>query len=188
MTTITPCRLCGEMKELQESHILPGFVYRWMKETSATGYLRFAQQPNLRVQDGVKLRRGGLSRPKSRTWPRQAQESGECRFKPSKASSLARRSGYRPLGISGVRCYLDDAPLRQRDRYRPPVPEQLAPRLELFAHRVALVAAEGQYLCCRLSHIETDMPQAGALRSAPIHRDGAERRPVELDEVRVVAE
>jgi hypothetical protein len=40
---------------LQESHILPGFVFRWMKETSATGYLRFGQQPNLRVQDGLKL-------------------------------------------------------------------------------------------------------------------------------------
>jgi hypothetical protein len=52
---ISPCRLCGETKELRESHILPGFVYRWMKETSATGYLRFGQQPNLRVQDGIKL-------------------------------------------------------------------------------------------------------------------------------------
>src|SRR5260370_38660106 len=50
-----PCRLCGETKELQESHILPGLVYRWIKETSATGYLRFGQQPNLRVQDGLKL-------------------------------------------------------------------------------------------------------------------------------------
>jgi hypothetical protein len=52
---ISSCRLCGETKELRESHILPGFVYRWMKETSATGYLRFGQQPNLRVQDGLKL-------------------------------------------------------------------------------------------------------------------------------------
>jgi hypothetical protein len=52
---ITPCRLCGETKELQESHILPGFGYRWMKETSATGYLRFGPQPNRRVQDGVKV-------------------------------------------------------------------------------------------------------------------------------------
>jgi hypothetical protein len=50
-----PCRLCSETKELRESHILPGFVYRWMKETSATGYLRFGQQPNVRVQDGLKL-------------------------------------------------------------------------------------------------------------------------------------
>jgi hypothetical protein len=51
---LAPCRLCGETKELQESHIIPKFVFRWMKETSATGYLRFAQQPNLRVQDGIK--------------------------------------------------------------------------------------------------------------------------------------
>jgi hypothetical protein len=51
----SPCRLCGATKELQESHILPGFVFRWMKATSATGYLRFGQQPNLRVQDGLKL-------------------------------------------------------------------------------------------------------------------------------------
>jgi hypothetical protein len=53
--TPRPCRLCGAVKELQESHILPGFVFRWMKETSATGYLRSRQQPNLRVQDGLKL-------------------------------------------------------------------------------------------------------------------------------------
>ena len=55
MMPISSCRLCGATKELQESHILPGFVFRWKKETSATGYLRFGQQPNLRVQDGVKL-------------------------------------------------------------------------------------------------------------------------------------
>jgi hypothetical protein len=53
--SISSCRLCGATKALQDSHILPGFVYRWMKETSATGYLRFGQQPNLRVQDGLKL-------------------------------------------------------------------------------------------------------------------------------------
>jgi len=52
---VNTCRLCGETKELRESHILPGFVFRWQKETSATGYVRFAQQPNRRVQDGVKL-------------------------------------------------------------------------------------------------------------------------------------
>jgi len=50
----SPCRLCGVTKKLQESHILPGFVFRWMKATSTTGYLRFGQQPNLRVQDGLK--------------------------------------------------------------------------------------------------------------------------------------
>jgi hypothetical protein len=34
---------------------LAGFCFPLEKETSATGYLRFGQQPNLRVQDGVKL-------------------------------------------------------------------------------------------------------------------------------------
>jgi hypothetical protein len=33
MMPISPCRLCGATKELQESQILPGFVFRWMKET-----------------------------------------------------------------------------------------------------------------------------------------------------------
>src|SRR6185437_16000526 len=48
------CRLCGQMAALQESHILPAFVFKWLKETSATGFLRFGQEPNKRVQDGMK--------------------------------------------------------------------------------------------------------------------------------------
>ena len=48
------CRLCQQDKTLRESHIIPAFVYRWIKETSATGYLRFIKNVNLRVQDGVK--------------------------------------------------------------------------------------------------------------------------------------
>jgi hypothetical protein len=48
------CKLCFKEEELQESHILPSFVYKWLKETSATGYLRFGQAPNKRVQDGYK--------------------------------------------------------------------------------------------------------------------------------------
>jgi hypothetical protein len=48
------CRLCGEPGELQESHVIPSFVYRWLKETSATGFLRFSEAPNKRVQDGHK--------------------------------------------------------------------------------------------------------------------------------------
>ena len=48
------CRLCGELGELQESHVIPSFVYKWLKETSATGFLRFSDAPNKRVQDGYK--------------------------------------------------------------------------------------------------------------------------------------
>jgi hypothetical protein len=48
------CRLCHVDGELQQSHILPAFLFRWVRETSANGYLRFGATPNLRVQDGLK--------------------------------------------------------------------------------------------------------------------------------------
>ncbi len=46
------CRLCGHDADLQDSHVMPAFVYKWLKATSATGYMRAADQPNQRVQDG----------------------------------------------------------------------------------------------------------------------------------------
>ena len=48
------CRLCDTESELQHSHILPGFIFRWVRETSANGYLRQGIVPNRRVQDGPK--------------------------------------------------------------------------------------------------------------------------------------
>lgn len=54
MSSLDQCRLCLQSKELQESHIIPRFVYSWLRETSATGHMRITHTPNLRVQDGVK--------------------------------------------------------------------------------------------------------------------------------------
>jgi hypothetical protein len=51
---IGKCKLCGNESNLILSHIVPSFVFKWLKENSATGYLRFANTPNLRVQDGIK--------------------------------------------------------------------------------------------------------------------------------------
>lgn len=48
------CRLCHTEGDLQLSHILPAFLFRWVRETSANGYLRFGDNPNHRVQDGPK--------------------------------------------------------------------------------------------------------------------------------------
>jgi hypothetical protein len=48
------CRLCNHDRELNESHIIPSFVYRWLKETSGTGFIRFGHHPNKRMQDGFK--------------------------------------------------------------------------------------------------------------------------------------
>lgn len=50
-----PCRLCKKNSELKESHIIPKAIFRWMKDTSATGYLRFSQNMNIPRQDGLKL-------------------------------------------------------------------------------------------------------------------------------------
>jgi hypothetical protein len=33
------CKLCHHNKELKESHVIPSFVGKWLKKTSATGYL-----------------------------------------------------------------------------------------------------------------------------------------------------
>ncbi len=49
------CRLCDKDRDLRESHVIPGFVYKWLKETSGTGFLRFGLEPNKRAQDGYKL-------------------------------------------------------------------------------------------------------------------------------------
>ncbi len=47
------CRLCRYDRDLQESHRIPRFVFRWLKETSPTG-IRQSRHPNVRVQDGWK--------------------------------------------------------------------------------------------------------------------------------------
>lgn len=48
------CHLCGKEAELQNSHVLPAFVFRWLRETSGTGFIRSNAAPNRRVQDGLK--------------------------------------------------------------------------------------------------------------------------------------
>ncbi|MFK5709841.1 hypothetical protein [Lysinibacillus boronitolerans] len=48
------CALCGSESELEESHIIPKFVYRTLKKNSPTGNMRMASEPNKKVQDGDK--------------------------------------------------------------------------------------------------------------------------------------
>ena len=45
------CALCKEHKSLKKSHIIPKFVSKWLKETSATGFLRGVKKPEKRMQD-----------------------------------------------------------------------------------------------------------------------------------------
>ncbi|WP_114909176.1 hypothetical protein [Haemophilus haemolyticus] len=53
---IGTCRLCDTEKILlKESHIIPKFIYDWIKETSPTPYLRYSDNVNKREQDGIKV-------------------------------------------------------------------------------------------------------------------------------------
>lgn len=47
------CYLCHKVTDLQKSHIIPRFVFRWLKETSP-GFIRDSKNPNIRTQDGIK--------------------------------------------------------------------------------------------------------------------------------------
>ena len=49
-----PCRLCGRMCIRQLSHLIPAFVFRWLKATSGNGHIRSSEEPDKRTQDGVK--------------------------------------------------------------------------------------------------------------------------------------
>lgn len=48
------CSLCLRENVLLDGYIIPAFVFKWIKDTSATGFLRTAITPNLRQQDGLK--------------------------------------------------------------------------------------------------------------------------------------
>ena len=48
------CHLCQQQAELQHSHILPAFAFRWLRESAGNGHIRFGTKPNQRVQDGLK--------------------------------------------------------------------------------------------------------------------------------------
>lgn len=45
------CALCGKEGELRASHIIPSFVGKWSKSTSATGFLSQSDDLSVRVQD-----------------------------------------------------------------------------------------------------------------------------------------
>ena len=49
------CRLCARDRPLQDSHIIPRFVTKWLLESSPTRGLRDVHEPNLRRQDGPTL-------------------------------------------------------------------------------------------------------------------------------------
>ena len=51
VSSTAACRLCGNGTAIVGSHVMPAFVARWIKQTSATGFLRSFEAPNQRKQD-----------------------------------------------------------------------------------------------------------------------------------------
>ena len=45
------CELCGKQADLLQSHVIPAFVFKWLKQA---GHIRYAETPNRRSQDGPK--------------------------------------------------------------------------------------------------------------------------------------
>lgn len=49
------CAFCQEQARLLESHIIPAFVFKWLRSRSGPGHMRSTNNINRRVQDGLKL-------------------------------------------------------------------------------------------------------------------------------------
>ena len=49
------CRLCSSEPAIENSHVIPGFVFRAIKSDSPTGFSRNPNSPNRRLQDGDKF-------------------------------------------------------------------------------------------------------------------------------------
>lgn len=47
------CKLCGCNRKLSDSHLIPKFIFRWLKETG-TGRLRNVYNIDKRIEDGIK--------------------------------------------------------------------------------------------------------------------------------------
>lgn len=48
------CKLCKKESDLKKSHMISKFFGKWMKKTSATGFLRLSNNPSKRSQDLIK--------------------------------------------------------------------------------------------------------------------------------------
>ena len=45
------CALCGNEAELRDSHIIPRFVFKHLKQNGASPFLRGYENPDERIQD-----------------------------------------------------------------------------------------------------------------------------------------
>jgi hypothetical protein len=92
------CALCKEAALLQDSHIIPKFVVRWLRQDSP-GYLRSGTKPNRRIQDFHKLPL--LCEPCEQKFSQWEKRFAESVFVPVHQNALARTA--LSLGPWGIR-------------------------------------------------------------------------------------
>jgi hypothetical protein len=81
-----PCALCAADRQLRLSHVIPKFVFDWMK--SRGEFIRGCGRPNMPLQDGPKvLMLSGPCESRLSGWERAAATS---LFRPAHAASNAR--------------------------------------------------------------------------------------------------
>lgn len=49
------CKYCKKNEAIKKSHVLPRFIFDWLKKTSATQAMRCSLNQNQRAQDGIKI-------------------------------------------------------------------------------------------------------------------------------------
>ena len=100
-TKPAPCALCGCHAELLQSHIVPKFAVEWLKDSSATGYLRAAHMPNFRKQDVDKVRLLCAScESLFSKWEKRFAENVFVPFQEKTATSFACKDWLLPFVIS----------------------------------------------------------------------------------------
>lgn len=90
------CALCGKDAELRDSHIIPKFVGKWMKDTSATGFLSKSEDLSKRVQDLLVV----------------TMLCGDCEQRLSRLESYFASKVFYPFHQSGMRSFDYDERLR----------------------------------------------------------------------------
>jgi transcription initiation factor TFIIIB Brf1 subunit/transcription initiation factor TFIIB len=93
--TVGNCALCGKVKELRKSHIIPNFVGKRLKKSSGTGFLRDIIYPESRRQDNRSKTRESKSRNLSIAMPeldRMASELNLPRNVKKNAALLYRKA------------------------------------------------------------------------------------------------
>ncbi len=176
------CALCAARTALRESHIIPAFVFRYLKDTSITGAMRSSDTPNLRSQDGWKPRMlcGGCEQ-RFGTWEKQAAERLFVPLHDGVADRFTYGSWFLPFATSVVWRVLQAYVLGDPEMSE--MPEVIRPRVHqaLKSWRAFLLGEARHTGGFEVHAIPLHLIEGGDVESFPPNINRYFRRVVELD-------